>query len=82
MSDPSAGGTDDAMLEPLAEQAIEVLVTHNEAVSCDDLACALRVSNAAAWEIAIKLRNIGYAVLDDENAMITATPQANSMDSL
>jgi hypothetical protein len=38
-------------LEVLAERALEVLVTHNEAVSCDDLACALGVSAAHAWEI-------------------------------
>ena len=48
-------------LEALSERALEVLVTHNEAVSCDDLACALGVSSAHAWEIANTLQSRGYA---------------------
>jgi GNAT superfamily N-acetyltransferase/biotin operon repressor len=54
-------------LEALAERALEVLVTHNEAVSCDDLACALGVSSVHAWEIANTLKSRGYAIVDDSN---------------
>src|SRR5439155_10856318 len=54
-------------LEALAERALEVLVTHNEAVSCDDLACALGVSSAHAWEIANTLRSRGYAIVDESD---------------
>lgn len=82
MSEPSASGPDDPTLAPLAERAIEVLITHNEAVSCDDLACALGVSDAHAWQIAISLQSLGYAVLDEQNALITATPQASNMNGL
>ena len=74
----SSGGPDDPTPAPLAERAIEVLLTHNEAVSRDDLACALGVSDERVWEIALKLQSLGYAVLDEQNAMITATPQANN----
>jgi hypothetical protein len=59
-------------LEPLAERALEVLITHNEAVSRDDLACALRVSTDQAWEIATKLQSLGHAELNEEAATATA----------
>ena len=62
------GVTDDRSslaFEALAERALEVLVTHNEAVSCDDLACALGVSSAHAWEIAKTLQSCGCAIVDD-----------------
>ena len=52
-------------LEALAERALEVLATHNEGVSCDDLACALGVSSAHAWEIANTLQSRGYAIVDE-----------------
>jgi hypothetical protein len=55
-------------LEPLAERALEVLITHNEAVSQEDLACALGVSADQAWEIATKLWSLGHADLDEEAA--------------
>jgi hypothetical protein len=60
-------------LEALAERALEVLVTHNEAVSRDDLACALGVSGARAWEVANTLQSRGQAVLDEDAHMATAT---------
>jgi len=59
-------------LEPLAERALEVLITHNEAVLRDDLACALGVSADQAWEIAAKLQSLGHADLDEEAATATA----------
>jgi hypothetical protein len=61
----------------LAARAIEVLVTHNEPVSRSDLACALGVSNAAAWDIAIALETLGYARLDNGHESVEATPQAS-----
>jgi biotin operon repressor len=69
MADPTFG--------LLAARAIEVLVTHNEAVSREDLACALGVSATRVWDIAIKLRNLGYAEIDDRAATVTATPRAS-----
>src|SRR5947208_1228197 len=58
---------EDAALGALAERALEVRVTHNEAVSCDDLACALGVSSAHAWEIANTLQSRGYAIVDQSD---------------
>jgi biotin operon repressor len=63
----------DPALEPLAERALEVLVTHNEAVSRADLACALGVSSELAWEVAARLRTLGRAVVDEGAATVTAT---------
>ncbi len=59
-------------IDPLAERALEVLVTHNEAVSREDLACALGVSGARAWEIARSLQSLGQAALDEDRATVTA----------
>jgi biotin operon repressor len=58
--------------EALAERALEVLVTHNEPVSCEDLACALGVSGAHAWEIANSLRLHGHATVDESAHTATA----------
>ena len=66
-------------LEPLAERALEVLVTHNEAVSRDDLACALGVSGAQAWEIAANLKSLGHATLDEKAATVTAIEPGDSL---
>jgi biotin operon repressor len=82
VSEPSARRPDDPTLAPLAERAIEVLITHNEAVSRDDLACALGLSGARVWEIALRLQSLGYAVVDEQNALITATSQANNLNGL
>ena len=64
--------------DPLAERALEVLVTHNEAVSRDDLACALGVSGAEAWEIAANLQSLGRATLDEKGATVTAVEPPDS----
>jgi len=69
MTDPTFG--------LLAARAIEVLVTHNEAVSREDLACALGVSTMHGWDVAIKLSKLGYAEIDDRAATVTATPRAS-----
>src|SRR5438445_13824114 len=61
------GDRSNLALEALAERALEVLVTHNEAVSCDDLACALGVSSAHAWEIANTLQSRGFAIVDQSD---------------
>lgn len=62
-----------ACLDGLAERALEVLVTHNEAVTCDDLACALGVSEAYAWEIANTLQARGLVTVDEGTRTATAT---------
>jgi GNAT superfamily N-acetyltransferase len=61
------GDRSNLALEALAERALEVLGTHNEAVSCDDLACALGVSSAHAREIANTLQSRGYAIVDESD---------------
>src|ERR1700694_2999980 len=61
-------GPIEPMFGLLAARAIEVLVTHNEAVNCDDLACALGVTDAEAWTVATRLRALGYATLDERQA--------------
>jgi DNA-binding IclR family transcriptional regulator len=60
----------------LAARAIEVLVTHNEPVTCNDLACALGVTDARVWSIATRLRTLGYATLDERQATVEATALA------
>ncbi len=58
--------------EGLAERALEVLLTHNEPVSFDDLACALGVSAAHAREIADTLQAHGQATLNEDARMVAA----------
>jgi hypothetical protein len=67
----------DPLFGLLAERAIEVLVTHNEPVTCNDLACALGVTDARVWAIATRLRTLGYATLDERTATIEATALAS-----
>jgi DNA-binding IclR family transcriptional regulator len=57
---------------------IEVLLTHNEPVLCEDLACALGISHAGVQELAIRLQTLGYAVVDDDNDTVAATPAADA----
>jgi biotin operon repressor len=57
---------------------IEVLVMHNEPVSSEDLACALRLSRAEVQELAIRLQTQGYAVLDADHDTVAATPAADA----
>jgi biotin operon repressor len=59
-----------------AVRFIEILLTHNEPVSCDDLACALGVRRTDVQALAIRLQTQGYVVVVDENA-VAATPAAN-----
>jgi DNA-binding IclR family transcriptional regulator len=66
----------DPLFGQLADRAIEVLVTHNESVTSDDLACALGVTTARAWSIATRLRTLGYATVDERNATVEATALA------
>jgi hypothetical protein len=60
----------------LAARAVEILVTHNEPVDREDLACALGVSEQRAWAVAQKLHTLGYATLDQDTELVTATEAA------
>ncbi len=64
------------MFGQLAERALEVLVTHNEPVSLDDLACALGIADARVRAIATRLRTLGYATVDENTATVEATAKA------
>ncbi len=77
MTEANRSGRGEPAFGVLAARAIEVLVTHNEPVSRDDLACALGVSGAQAWAIATALETLGYAQLNDRQASVEATPQAS-----
>jgi DNA-binding IclR family transcriptional regulator len=57
---------------------IEVLVTHNEPVLCEDLACALGMPRAGVRELAIRLQTLGYAVVDNEHDTVAATSAADT----
>jgi Mn-dependent DtxR family transcriptional regulator len=57
---------------------IEVLLTHNEPVLRGDLACALGISHGEVQELANKLQTLGYAVVDDANDTVAATPAADT----
>ena len=57
---------------------IEVLIMHNEPVSYVDLACALGMTGARVEELAVRLQTLGYAVVDDENDTVVATPAADA----
>jgi len=66
----------DPLFAALAERALEVLLTHNEPVARDDLACALGVTGARAWGVASRLQVLGYVTLDAPNATVAATERA------
>jgi len=57
---------------------IEILLTHNEPVLREDLACALGISHGEVQALAIKLQTLGYAVVDDANGTVAATPAADT----
>ena len=57
---------------------IEVLITHNEPVSDVDLACALGMTRPGVEELAIRLQELGYAVIDDHNGTVAATAAADA----
>jgi biotin operon repressor len=68
-----------AAAEPLGDRAtrlIEILVTHNEAVSRDDLACALGMSADEVWALAQALQAHGEVTLDEADQSVVATPRA------
>jgi DNA-binding IclR family transcriptional regulator len=64
-----------------AEEArlIEILLTHNEPVTCEDLACALGMRRAGVRALAIGLETQGYAVVDTDGDTVTATPEADAV---
>jgi len=57
---------------------IEILLTHNEPVLREDLACALGISDGEIQELAIKTQTLGYALVDDANDTVAATPAADT----
>jgi biotin operon repressor len=57
---------------------IEVLITHNEPVSCEDLACALGMTHSGVQQLAAKLQTLGYVIVDGDNEMVAATPAADA----
>jgi biotin operon repressor len=63
-----------------AEEArlIEILLTHNEPVSCEDLACALGMRRAGVQALAVRLQTQGYAVVDTGNETVAATRAAEA----
>jgi DNA-binding IclR family transcriptional regulator len=56
---------------------LEILVTHNEPVTRDDLACALGISSAEVWDLAGKLQTVGQVELDEHDQSVAATPAAS-----
>jgi DNA-binding IclR family transcriptional regulator len=57
---------------------IEVLITHNEPVLCEDLACALGMTRAEVQDLAIRLQTLGYVVVDSNSETVAATPAADA----
>ena len=57
---------------------VEILLTHNEPVSCEDLACALSMRRADVHALAVRLQTQGYAVVDTDNDTVAATPGADA----
>ena len=57
---------------------IEILLTHNEPVSCEDLACALGMRRSGVQVLASSLQAQGYAVVDTDNDTVAATPAADA----
>lgn len=57
---------------------IEILLTHNEPVLCEDLACALGMRRAGVQALAIRLQTQGYAVVDTHNDTVAATTAADA----
>lgn len=55
---------------------IEILITHNESVSFEDLGCALGMRRAEVQALAVRLQMQGYAVVDTDNNTVAATPAA------
>ena len=55
---------------------IEILITHNEPVSSEDLACALDMTRAGVQALAIRLQALGYPTVDNANDTVAATSLA------
>jgi len=66
-----------------AEEArlVEILLTHNEAVACEDLSCALGIPRTAVQALAVTLQDRGYAIFDPATDSVEATPTADSYRS-
>ena len=60
----------------VADRFLEVLLTHNEPVSCEDLSCALGLPRVDVRALAIELQAQGFAVLDADNDTVEATSAA------
>jgi len=56
---------------------IEILLTHNEPVSFEDLACALGMRRAGVHALATRLQTQGYAVVNTDDDTVAATPAAD-----
>jgi Mn-dependent DtxR family transcriptional regulator len=57
---------------------MEILVTHNEPVLCEDLACALGISRGGVQQRAIRLQTLGYVVVDEDNDTVASTSAADT----
>lgn len=57
---------------------IEILLTHNEPVSCEDLACALGMRRAEVAALGVRLQMQGYAIVDSDNDTVAPTPNADA----
>jgi DNA-binding IclR family transcriptional regulator len=57
---------------------IEVLLTHNEPVSCEDLACALGLPRSDVRVLALGLQARGCTVVDVDHDTVEATPDASA----
>jgi biotin operon repressor len=66
-------GPDNVGSGKLSERMLEILVTHNEPVTRDDLACALGVSSVDVWDLATKLQTLGLVALDERDLSVAAT---------
>jgi len=57
---------------------IEVLLTHNEPVSCEDLACALELPRPDVRALALGLQTRRFVVVDIDHDTVEATPEADA----
>jgi DNA-binding IclR family transcriptional regulator len=59
-------------------RVLEVLLTHNEPVSCEDLACALGLPLSDIRALALGLQVRGFAVVDGDHDTVEATSDADA----
>jgi DNA-binding IclR family transcriptional regulator len=57
---------------------IEILVTHNQPVLSEDLACALGITRGEVHALAIRLQSLGYTAVDDATDTVAATSLADA----